>query len=42
MADSPDSAVDTLNNATNTRADAHWEDANWDSCAASATVNITD
>jgi hypothetical protein len=40
-ANSPDSAADTLNSAASTRADAHWEDANWICCAASVTVDIT-
>ena len=46
MANSPDNAADTLDNAASTRPDpnkpeASMEDANWDSFAASRTVDIT-
>jgi len=45
-ADSPDNAADTPDNAASTRPglntpEANREDANWDSCAASRTVDIT-
>jgi len=40
-ADSPDSAADTPDNAASTPLTVQGKDANWDSCAASRTVDIS-
>jgi hypothetical protein len=41
-ANSPDSAADTLSSAASTRPNLNKADANWDSSAASQTIDITD
>jgi len=41
-AGSPDSAADKPGSAASTRPIVHGEHANWDSCAASPSVDITD